>query len=133
MKLGVTAGTFDFLHIGHLLMLEEVRAQVDHLTVFLQTDPSVSKPGKNKPIETTLERFIRLKSCKYVDEVIPYDSETDLETLLKSTEYDVRFLSEEYRDIPYTGRHIKPEKHHYNSRNHSYSSSSLRKRIKDLS
>lgn len=126
---GITAGAFDLLHTGHLLMLAEVKRSCDYLIVCLQTNPKLDRPHKNSPVETTYERYCRLAACKHVDEIIPYDTEKDLEVILHNTEYDFRFLSEEYQYQVFTGIHIKPEKTFFNSRTHSYSSSELRGRI----
>jgi len=127
--IGITAGAFDLLHAGHLIMLEEVKGQCDHLIVCLQTDPTIDRPQKNKPVESMYERFVRLKACKFVDEIIPYDTEADFETILRNTDYDFRFLSVEYQGKEFTGKNIKPEKIYYNTRSHDYSSSRLRKKV----
>ena len=118
----------DLLHPGHLSMLEEVKGMCDHLIVGLHTNPQLDRPEKNKPIETIFERYYRLKACKFVDEVIPYDTEADLINLLCVIKPDIRFLSEEYIDKPFTGKDL-PIKCVFNSRKHSFSSSSLRKRL----
>lgn len=127
---GFTCSAFDLLHAGHLIMLKEVRAQCDYLIVGLHTDPSIDRPEKHKPIETVEERKIRLQACKYVDKIITYDTEADLYNLLKELKPDIRFLGEDHKGKPFTGDDL-PIKIVYNSRNHNYSSSNLRERIKN--
>lgn len=124
---GFTCGAMDLLHPGHLAMLEEVKGMCDYLIVGLHTNPQSDRPEKNKPLETMFERWYRLKSCKFVDEIIPYDTEADLINLLCVIKPDIRFLSEEYKDKDFTGKGIVKEV--FNSRKHSFSSTSLRKRI----
>lgn len=125
---GFTAGAFDLLHPGHLAMLEEAKTQCDYLIVGLHTNPQIDRPEKNKPIETVFERYLRLRACKWVDEIIPYDTERDLVNLLLTIKPDVRILSEEYVDKEFTGKGL-PIKIYFNSRQHTYSSSGLRKRL----
>ena len=127
---GFTCSAFDLLHAGHLIMLKEVRAQCDYLIVGLHTDPSIDRPEKHKPIETVEERKMRLQACKYVDKIITYDTEADLYNLLKELKPDIRFLGEDHRGKNFTGDDL-PIKIVYNSRNHNYSSSNLRERIKN--
>jgi glycerol-3-phosphate cytidylyltransferase len=109
-------------------MLEEAKNHCDYLIVGLQTDPTIDRPEKNKPVQTVYERYIQLKGCKYVDEIIPYSTEEDLLNLLTTINYDVRILGEEYREKMYTGKYLDKEVY-YNKRPHTYSSSGLRKRI----
>ena len=125
---GFTAGTLDLLHTGHLLMLKECKAQCDFLVVGLQTDPTLDRPEKNKPVETVEERIIRLQGCRYVDKIITYDTEADLYNLLKELKPDVRFVGEDWKDKHFTGDDL-PIKVIFNSRTHNYSSSNLKKRI----
>lgn len=135
MIIGITASCFDLCHAGHLEMLKYCKKHCDYLIVMLQTDPSIDRPDtKRKPIETVFERYIRLKNCKWVDEIIPYDTEKDLENALKVLEYDIRFLGEEYENKNFTGRYIPGhlEKCHFNPRKHSFSSTNLIERIKSL-
>lgn len=127
---GFTAGALDLLHAGHVIMLKECKAQCDYLIVGLQTDPSIDRPDKHKPIETIEERLIRLKGCKYVDKVVVYERELDLFNILKELNPDVRFLGEDWKDKKFTG-HELPIKIIYNSRKHDYSSSNLIQRIKN--
>lgn len=134
MKVGITFSAFDLLHAGHIKMLEDAKRQCDYLICGLQTDPTIDRPEKNKPVQTVVERYIQLKACKYVDEVIPYATEQDLEDILRSFKVDVRILGEEYRDKNFTGRRYCEEKGidlYYNTRNHRFSSSGLRKIVSD--
>lgn len=128
---GFTAGALDLLHAGHVLMLKDCKAQCDYLIVGLQTDPSIDRPEKNKPIETVEERMIRLQGCKYVDKIVIYETEADLYNLLKEIRPDVRFLGEDHKGKPFTGDDL-PIDILWNSRQHNYSSSNLRQRICDF-
>lgn len=127
MRVGFTCSTFDLLHAGHILMLEEAKNQCDYLIVGLQTDPTIDRPEKNKPIQTMYERFVQLKAVKFVDEIIPYETEEDLLTILKNVDIDIRIVGEEYQGKLFTGRDIRPV--YYNKRGHSLSTTELRKRI----
>ena len=126
--IGFTCGAFDLLHAGHIVMLEEAKSNCDYLIVGLQTDPSIDRKEKNKPVQTVYERYVQLNAVRYVDEIIPYDTEQSLIDLLQSQQIDVRFVGEEYRNIFLTGRDLVEL--HYTSRLHSFSSSSLRERVK---
>lgn len=130
---GFTCSTFDLLHAGHVAMLAECKQNCDYLIVGLQVDPSKDRPEKNKPIQSIYERYIQLDGCKYVDKIIPYETENDLVNLLATQDIYVRFVGEEYRDKELTGEDICNEKCiriHYNRRLHNYSSSELRRRLK---
>lgn len=132
LKIGITFSAFDLLHAGHIKMLEEAKSQCDFLICGLQTDPTIDRPEKNKPIQTVVERYIQLKGCKFVDEIVPYTTEQDLEDILKAFKIDVRILGDEYQDKEFTGRNFCEEngiKLHFNKREHRFSSSDLRKRI----
>lgn len=134
MKIGITFSTFDLLHAGHIKMLEDAKRQCDYLICGLQIDPTLDRPEKNKPIQTVVERYIQLKACRFVDEIVPYASEQDLEDILRSFKIDVRILGEEYRDKNFTGRTYCEEKGialYFNQRDHRFSSSSLRKEVAD--
>lgn len=128
-KIGFTASAFDLLHAGHIAMLEEAKEHCDYLIVGLHTDPTIDRPKKNKPIQTTFERYTQLKGCKFVDEIIPYDTELDLINLLKIIKPDLRIIGEEYRMKDFTGKDL-PIEIYYNTREHIFSSSELRKRLK---
>lgn len=130
MKIGITFSAFDLLHAGHIKMLEDAKRQCDYLIVGLQTDPTLDRPEKNQPIQTVVERYIQLKGCNMVDEIVPYATEQDLEDILRSFKIDVRILGEEYKEKNFTGRTYCEEKGielYYNSRDHRFSSSGLRK------
>ena len=127
---GFTCGALDLLHAGHVLMLKECKAQCDYLIVGLQTDPSIDRPNKHKPVETVEERKIRLQGCKYVDRVITYDTEFDLYNLLTELKPDIRFVGADWKDKHFTGYDL-PIKVIFNSRDHNFSSSNLRRRIYD--
>lgn len=130
MKVGITFSTFDLFHAGHVLMLEEAKTQCDYLIVGLQTDPSVERIEKNKPVQSMFERFVQVKACKFVDEIIPYENEDDVITILKTRRIDVRIIGEEYINRSFTGREL-PIPVYYNKRQHSLSSSELRNRLKN--
>ena len=133
IKTGFTCGSFDLLHAGHIVMLEECLSFCDRLIVGLQTDPSIERPHKNKPIQSLVERYIQLKAVKFIDEVIPYEVENDLEEILKSVKIDVRIIGADWKGKDFTGKELAGNLHKivYNTRQHSFSSSELRKRIKE--
>jgi len=130
-KIGFTASTFDLFHAGHVMMLAEAKRHCDWLVVGIQTDPTIDRPNKNKPIQSIVERQIQVKACKFVDEVWIYSTESDLLELLTTLPIDVRILGDEYRDKEFTGKHLIGKLHdvYYNSRNHGFSSTELRKRV----
>lgn len=130
MRVGITFSAFDLFHAGHVKMLEDAKRQCDYLIVGLQTDPTIDRPEKNQPTQTVVERYIQLKACKHVDEIVPYATEQDLEDILRSFKIDVRIIGEEYQDKNFTGRAYCEEKGielYYNKRDHRFSSSGLRK------
>ena len=132
MKVGITFSTFDLLHAGHVKMLEEAKSKCDYLIAGLQLDPSIDRPEKNKPTQTIIERYVQLKGCKYVDEIIPYITEQDLLDVLSSFKIDIRIIGEEYENKKFTGKEYclkKGIKIYYNKREHRFSSSSLRKQV----
>ena len=133
MKVGITFSTFDLLHAGHIKMLEEAKRVCDYLIVGLQLDPSIDRAEKNAPTQTIIERYIQLKGCIHVDEIVPYVTENDVLDILQSFEIDVRIVGDEYLEKQYTGRTYCEEKGievYYNSRDHRFSSSGLRKQVK---
>lgn len=132
-KVGITFSTFDMLHAGHIAMLSEAKNHCDYLICGLQTDPTIDRPDtKNKPVQSIVERQIQLAACRYVDEVVVYQTERDLMDLLLILPVDVRILGEEYQNTNFSGwcecemRNIEIV---FNKRDHSFSSSSLRKRV----
>jgi len=139
-KIGFTCSTFDLFHAGHVAMLEECKRNCDYLIVGLQTDPSIDRKEKNKPIQSIVERYVQLSACKYVDEIVPYETEKDLLDYLKLHEktINVRFVGEEYMDKDFTGRELASTFGddgnmviYYNRRSHDFSSSELRERIQN--
>jgi glycerol-3-phosphate cytidylyltransferase len=128
-RVGIVASCFDLFHAGHVLMLMEAKENCDRLVVALQSDPTIDRPEKNKPVQALSERYIQLEACKYVDQIIPYDTEADLLNLLTGYDWDVRFLGDDYfhRD-DYTGYGLDLQVK-FLSRKHNYSSSGLRDRI----
>jgi len=132
MKVGFTCSTFDLLHAGHIQMLREAKEQCDYLLVGLQIDPSVDRAEKNAPIQSIVERYTQLKAVSYVDEIVPYATETDLNDILTMYHIDVRILGEEYREKDFTGKDICKKRGiqlYFNKRDHRFSSSDLRKRV----
>ncbi|BDB52683.1 adenylyltransferase/cytidyltransferase family protein [Flavobacterium ammonificans] len=133
-KIGITFSAFDLLHAGHITMLEEAKRQCDYLICGLQTDPTIDRPDKNRPVQSVVERYIQLKGCKFVDEIVPYATEQDLEDILRSFKVDVRIIGEEYQNKNFTGRSYCEEKGielYFNIREHRFSSSSLRQEVAD--
>ena len=134
MRVGFTASSFDLFHSGHVAMLKEARSNCDYMIVGLQTDPTIDRPNKNKPIQSVFERYVQLEGCKYIDEIIPYATEQDFQDILLTYNINVRFVGEEYKQNDFTGKQLCLDKGieiHYNSRQHSFSTSGLRKRISE--
>jgi glycerol-3-phosphate cytidylyltransferase len=133
LKIGITFSTFDMLHAGHVAMLAEAKNHCDYLIAGLQTDPTIDRPDtKNKPVQSIVERQIQLTACRYVDEVVVYQTEQDLIDLLLILPLDVRILGVEYAEKPFTGDsecYSRGIQIVFNGRDHSFSSSSLRKRV----
>ena len=132
MKVGITFSTFDLFHAGHVKMLEEAKSKCDYLIVGLQLDPSIDRPKKNKPTQSIIERYVQLRGCKYIDEIIPYVSENDLIDVLSSFKIDLRIIGEEYKDKVFTGKDYCVNNGieiYYNKREHRFSSSNLRKQV----
>ena len=133
MKIGITCSSFDLFHAGHVKMLEEAKEHCDFLIVALQTDPTIDRPEKNKPKQSIVERYIQVDACKYVDQIVPYTTEKDLEDIFLSFRLDIRIIGEEYKDKHFTAKDICKDRGIeiiYNSRAHDWSSSELRNRIK---
>lgn len=133
MKIGVTFSTFDLLHAGHILMLEECKQQCDYLIVGLQTDPTIDRPEtKNKPAQSIIERQIQLAAVKFVDQIIVYETEKDLMDILTIYPITMRFVGEEYRNKDFTGKDYCLDNDIelvYNNRKHRFSTTELRKRM----
>jgi len=135
MITGFTASTFDLLHAGHVSMLREAKGQCDYLVCALQVDPSLDRPEKNPPVQTLVERWTQLQAIKYVDEIIPYQTEQDLEDILKMFDFDVRIIGAEYKDKTFTGRATCAARGieiYFNRRDHRFSTSDLRRRVSSL-
>ena len=127
-KIGFTASSFDLMHAGHVVMLQEAKSLCDYLIVGLLTDPTVDRPDtKNKPVQSVMERYIQVAACRYVDEVIPFESEKDLVDLILTIQPDIRIVGEEYAGKDHTGKDLCPI--HYNQRKHSFSTTELRVRV----
>ena len=135
MKVGITFSTFDLLHGGHIAMLREAKAKCDYLIVGLQSDPTIDRPdSKNKPIQTMFERYLQVKAVEYVDEVIPYQTENDVIDILQTLPIDVRILGKEYKEKNFTGKDACNQRGielYFNTRDHRFSTTDLRKRITD--
>lgn len=134
MIIGFTCSSFDLLHSGHCAMLREAKSQCDYLMVGLQMDPSIDRPNKNKPVQSVVERYTQLNAIKYVDEIIPYVTEQDLEDILNMHDIDIRVIGEEYKDQKFTGRAICASRGieiYFNKRDHRFSTSDLRERVSE--
>jgi len=133
MKTGFTCSTFDLCHSGHVMMLREAKSVCDHLIVGLQVDPTIDRPKeKNQPVQSLVERYVQLASVQYVDEIIPYQTEKDLEDILQMYPIDIRILGEEYREYEFTGKDIcraRGIELYFNKRDHRFSTTDLRKRV----
>ena len=129
---GITCSTFDLLHAGHIIMLEECKRYCDYLICALQVDPSLDRPEKNKPIQSLVERYIQLDVVKYVDKIIPYTTEEELRMIFSSLDIDVRIIGEEYKHKEFTAKDICMKRNIrlvYNKREHNFSTSNLRELI----
>ena len=131
MKRGITFGAFDLFHAGHVLMLKEAKSVCQHFIVCIQTDPSLDRATKNTPVQSIVERQIQISACKYVDEVIIYDTEADVLEILETMDWDIRIIGDEYKDKEFTGRDKYLGQCYFNQRTHSFSSSELRQRVAD--
>lgn len=131
-RVGIVFSAFDLLHAGHVCMLREAKEQCDYLICGLQLDPSVDRPEKNSPVQTIVERYTQLNGVRYVDEIIPYSTEKDIEDILTMYQIDVRILGEEYREKDFTGKDICKKRGialYFNKRDHRFSSADLRSRV----
>lgn len=136
MKIGFNCSSFDLFHAGHVTMLKMEKEMCDYLKVALQVDPTIDRPGvKNKPVQSVYERYVQLQGCKYVDEILVYETEADLLNLIQTQTIHVRFLSEEYKDRDFTGKQYCIDNGidlFFHLRKHQYSSTELRNRVHDL-
>ena len=129
---GITCSTFDLLHTGHIIMLEECKKHCDFLICALQVDPTIDRKEKNKPIQSLVERYLQLDAVKFVDKIIPYSTEEELLTIFTSLDLDVRIIGEEYKDKEFTAKDVcrkRGIKLVYNKREHNFSTTNLRERI----
>jgi glycerol-3-phosphate cytidylyltransferase len=132
-KIGITFGAFDLLHAGHVAMLAEAKQNCNYLIVGLQNDPSVDRPEKNKPIQSIFERQLQITACRFVDEVVVYNTEADVLDILKTLPINVRIIGSDYLEKDFTGKQYCIDQGIeilYNSRSHSFSTSELRDRVK---
>lgn len=127
-RIGITFGSFDFLHAGHLTMLQEAKEHCEHLIVGLQSNPRLEREYKNKPVQSLSERWIQLDAVIYVDQIIPYETEAEVIGLLMLLKIDIRFLGHEYKTKKYTGQDLEIPIH-FNRRAHNLSTSELRERV----
>ena len=127
--IGFTASTFDLMHAGHVIMLQEAKTLCDYLIVGLLTDPTRDRSNKNHPIQTSWERWIQAQALEAVDRVVPFDTEQDLEDMIRILKPDVRFVGDEYQGKPHTGHDIEGTQIIYNKREHNYGSTQLRDKI----
>jgi glycerol-3-phosphate cytidylyltransferase len=136
MKIGFNCSAWDCLHAGHVTMLKKEKELCDYLKVALQVDPTIDRPGvKNKPIQSVYERYVQLQACRYVDEILVYETEQDLLNLLMTQDINIRFLGEEYREKNFTGKQYCLDhgiELYYHSRKHPYSSTEFRNRVYEL-
>jgi len=133
MKIGITCSAFDLLHTGHIVMLQEAKTVCDYLICALQVDPSKTRKNKNTPSQTIVERQIQLSAVKYVDEIIVYETEEDLENIFASLKIDIRIIGEEYKQKNFTAKDICKKRNieiYYNDRKHNFSSTNLKKFIR---
>ncbi len=132
---GITFSAFDLLHAGHIVMLREAKNHCDYLIAGIQTDPTIDRPdSKNKPVQSLVERYAQLSAVKYVDEIIPYQTEQDLIDILSMYEIDVRILGDEYKEKDFTGKDICNKRGidlYFNKRDHRFSTSDLRERVEN--
>jgi glycerol-3-phosphate cytidylyltransferase len=136
MKIGFNCSSFDLFHAGHVTMLKIEKGMCDYLKVALQVDPTVDRPGiKNKPVQSVYERYVQLQGCKYVDEILVYETEEDLLNLIQTQIIHIRFLSEEYMDRDFTGKQYCIDHNielFFHPRKHKYSSTEIRNRVYDI-
>ena len=134
MKIGITFGAFDLCHAGHTLMFKECKQYCDFLIVGLQADPSMERQHKNKPVQSLFERYVQLGACRYIDEIIPYMYEYEIEQILRSTNVNVRFIGADYIGKEFTAKEYCLDNNidvHFNNRDHGFSTTELRKRIEN--
>ena len=136
MKIGFNCSSCDLFHAGHVTMMKMEKQRCDYLIVALQVDPTIDRPGvKNKPTQSVYERYVQLQGCKYVDEILVYETEADLLNLIQTQTLHIRFLSEEYKDRDFTGKQYCIDNGielYFHMRRHQYPSTELRNRVYEL-
>jgi len=128
MKVGIYPMVADVLHAGHILAIKEAKQHCDYLIVALHCNPEYKNP-----VQSIFERYIQLSAVKYIDEIIPYQNEKDAELMLKSLNYDIYFLGEDYKNKQFQCCDIinsLKKEIYYISRKHNMSSTNLKRRIK---
>lgn len=129
-KIGILFSSFDCMHAGHMMMLKDAASQCDHLVACLQTDPTIDRPDtKNKPIMSLEERYEMLSACKYIDDIVIYETEQDLHDFVTNFNWDVRILGSDWKGKEYTGHEIEKGTIYFHERNHNYSSTDIRRKI----
>jgi len=134
MKIGITCSTFDLLHAGHVTMLQDCKQHCDFLICALQLDPTIDRPHKNKPVQSIVERYLQLEAVKWVDKIIPYSTEQELEEIFLSQNLQVRIIGSDYIGKDFTAKDICKNRGIeivYNKRDHHWSTTELRKKIKN--
>ena len=142
MKKGITFSSFDLIHPGHIVMLQDCKTVCDYLIVGVQSDPTIDRnktndlyskisgKKKNLPIQTLEERLIMIKAIKYIDEVFVYHTEEDLYNWLTTNKWDIRILGSDWEGKNFTGFDIKGEIY-FHKRDHNWSTTNFRERIKN--
>jgi glycerol-3-phosphate cytidylyltransferase len=126
---GLVAGCFDLIHPGYIQMFKDAKDICNHLVVALHENPSTERSEKFKPIHSVEEREIILRGIRYVDEIVRYKTEEDLEKLLVDTKPDYRIVGTDYLEKEFTGKHTEGVKIYYHSREHDWSYSALRRKL----
>tara|TARA_R110000868_G_scaffold9000_10_gene45668 strand:+ start:18618 stop:19076 length:459 start_codon:yes stop_codon:yes gene_type:complete len=130
--IGITCGAFDLLHAGHIAMLAEAKSACDYLIVALQNDPNIDRPSKNKPVQSIFERQLQLSAVRFIDDIVVYNTEDELLDILKTLPITVRIIGSDYIGKDFTGKQYCVDHDIdivYNTRSHSFSTSSLRERV----
>lgn len=125
-NIGIIAGNFDVIHPGYIFLFNECKENCNHLILFLHEDPSIERPEKLKPVLSLKERILILSSLRQIDEIIPYKLESDLLSLIKNMNIDVRFLGDDYINKAFTGKELNIPIHYLN-RSHGWSTTKYKK------
>jgi len=135
MKTGITFGAFDLCHAGHNLMFSECKRNCEYLIVGLQVDPTFERQEKNKPVQCMFERYVQLNSSKFIDEIVPYVYEKEIEIILRALKPNIRFVGADYHGRDFTAKQYCLDNNielYFNNRDHGFSTSELRKRIENI-